>query len=166
MSQSSHIPVDHRLRPLYRFLAALCGVYMLVFGIIGASDTSGKSAFSRQAADHAWALGLRTNFGFAVISIIAGILVLITTVIGHNVDRQINIWGGVVSLVVGMLSLGVMQTTANYLAFSMANVIAMFIIGIVLFAAGMYGKTAGRRPRLAPPTPVEHPAPVAASAGH
>jgi hypothetical protein len=137
----SHIPVNHPMRPFYRFLAILAGLYVLVFGIVAFSRTRGMDAFSQSADQHTWALGLRSNLGFALISIVVGALVIVCTIIGRNLDRWVNIVGGLLFMVAGLASLMLMQTDANFLAFSMSNCIASFIIGTVLFAAGLYSKT-------------------------
>jgi hypothetical protein len=137
----SHIPVNHPLRPFYRFLAILTGLYVLVFGIVAYSRTRGMDMFSQSTGQHAWALGLRTNLGFAVISIVTGALILVSTIIGRNLDRWVNIVGGLLFMFAGLASLLLLQTNANFLMFSMANCIASFIIGTVLFAAGLYSKT-------------------------
>jgi len=137
----SHLPVDHPMRPFYRFLSLLAGVYTLVFGIVAAAQTHGTPAFSTSPKDHAWALGLRANFGFAIISVVAGLIIVLAALVGRNVDRLVNIWGGLAFCVVGMAMLALMQTTANFLAFSMANVVVSFVIGTILFSAGLYGKT-------------------------
>jgi hypothetical protein len=136
----SHIPVNHPMRPFYRFLAAVAGLYVLVFGIVALTKTEGKPAFSQ--TETAWALGLRANLGFAVVSIVAGAIVLACAVIGRNVDRLVNIWGGLAFMVVGVAFLMLMQTNANFFAFSMADCIASSVIGTVLFSAGLYAKTA------------------------
>jgi hypothetical protein len=40
-----------------------------------------------------------------------------------------------------MIALGLLRTDLNYLAFSVSNVVVSFVIGMVLFAAAMYGKS-------------------------
>jgi len=135
----SHIPVNHPLRTFYRFLAAVSGLYILVFGVVAFGKTSGNDLFDRQ--DLASALGLRGNLGFALMSIAAGAVILVCTLIGRNIDRAINMVGGIAFMAVGILMLCLLRTDANFLGFSMTNVIVSFVIGTVLFAAGLYGKT-------------------------
>jgi hypothetical protein len=135
----SHIPVNHPMRTFYRFLAALAGLYVLIFGIVASAKTQGTAAFSQ---DHlSWALGLRSNLGFAMISIVVGAIILVSSVIGRNLDHFINMVAGVFFMSAGILMMVLMETDANFLGFSMANCIASFIIGTVLLAAGLYGKT-------------------------
>ncbi|GAA5193140.1 hypothetical protein GCM10023322_54390 [Rugosimonospora acidiphila] len=135
----AHIPINHPLRPLYRVLTALAGLYVLIFGIIGATKSSGASLFDQ---DHLhWVLGLRTNLAFAILSIIAGIVILVAVFIGRNIDHYLDIGAGLAFMVVGMLMLGLLRTDANFLGFSVVNCVVSFIIGVVVFAAGLYGKT-------------------------
>src|SRR4051812_43595631 len=123
----SHMPINHPMRPFYRFLAVLSGLYVLVFGIVAFAKTRGTSAFSQ--SQHTWALGLRTNLGFALISIVAGAIIIVCTIIGRNLDRWVNIAGGLFSMTVGLAMLLVLQTNANFLMFSMSNCVAAFIVG-------------------------------------
>jgi hypothetical protein len=135
----SHFPVDHSLRPAYRLSAAAAGSYVMAVGVIGVIETAGTAMFA-QTSLH-WALGIRTNRAFAILSIIAGAVIIIATIIGRNVDVKVNIIGGGGFLVVGTLLIALLQTDANVLGWSMANCIASYLIGTVLLAAGMYGKT-------------------------
>ncbi|CAM5622918.1 hypothetical protein SCYAM73S_08576 [Streptomyces cyaneofuscatus] len=47
MKLSDELPVDHRLATVYRVGAGLCGVILLVFGILGFTD---QLSFSTRAA--------------------------------------------------------------------------------------------------------------------
>lgn len=134
---SSHIPVNHRLQPLYRFLAFAAGVYVLVFGIIGVTRTHGQSLFARTDTQ---VFGLKLNLAFALISIIIGAIIVLGALFGRNIDHFINLIGGVIFLVAGILMLGVLQTDANFLNFQIATCVTSFVIGTVMFAAGLYGR--------------------------
>lgn len=133
-----HLPINHRFRPIYRFLAGVSGAYLLVFGVVGLIRTWGDPLFSR---DDVKALGLRTNLAFALLSIIVGAVILAGAVRGNNADHFINTAGGAVFLLAGLIMLMVMQTEANILNFEVATSVVSFIIGTVLLIAGMYGKT-------------------------
>ncbi|HKE67409.1 MAG TPA: DUF4383 domain-containing protein [Micromonosporaceae bacterium] len=135
----SHIPVNHPLRTFYRFLAALAGIYVLILGIVAFTKTSDLPAFEQHNLP--WTLGLRTNLAFATISMVAGAVIIVAALIGRNVDRFINVAGGIAFMAMGALMMVLMETDANFLGFSMANCIVSFIIGVVLFTAGLYGKT-------------------------
>jgi hypothetical protein len=133
----AHEPVNHPLRPVYRALAGLTGLYVLVFGIIGVVRTGGGDVFAREDTV---VLGLRTNAGFSIISVVAGIVILAGVAVGRNMDRFVNKWGGYAFLGVGMVALALLRTDANYLNFSMTTCIVSFVIGMVLLTAGLYGK--------------------------
>lgn len=137
----SHLPVNHHLRPLYRVLSALAALYVLVFGVVGLIETSGTPLFGREET---YALGLRTNLAFSLLSIVAGVVVLIGLAVGRNVDRFVNLWGGVLFLAVGLIMLTVLQTDANILNFTVSTCIVSFVIGTVLFSAGLYGRSGSR----------------------
>jgi hypothetical protein len=134
----SHMPINHHLRPLYRVLAALTAIYVLVFGAVGLVTTSGSDLFGR--ADSS-ALGLRTNLAFSIASVVAGAVVLVAVLVGRNVDQFVNLWGGVGFMTAGTAMLALLNTDLNVLNFSMATVIVSFVIGMVLFTAGLYGKS-------------------------
>jgi hypothetical protein len=136
----SHLPVNHPLRPLYRGLAALAGTYSLVFGIVGVTETRGSALFAQ--TNLPLALGLRTNLAFALLSIAGGAVILVSALIGRNLDALVNLVGGIVFMVVGMVMLGLLRTDANFLGFSMTTCIVSFVIGTVVFAAGLYGRSA------------------------
>jgi membrane-associated HD superfamily phosphohydrolase len=133
----SHIPVNHHLRPLYRVLAAVTGLYVLLFGIVGLAETSGGELFAR--TDTA-ALGLRTNLAFSLISILTGVILLISVFVGRNVDRFVYFFFSAVFLLAGMIMMTLMQTDSNVLNFSVATCVVSFLIGSVLGVAGLYGK--------------------------
>ncbi len=134
----SHIPVNHPLRPVYRVLAALTGAYVLIFGVVGFFTTSGSEMFER--ADTT-ALGLRTNLAFSLASVVAGAVILLAVVVGRNLDYVVNLWGGVAFILAGTAMMALLNTDLNVLNFSMATVVVSFVIGMVLFSAGLYGKS-------------------------
>src|SRR6266581_4656307 len=97
-----HLPTNHRYRGMYRFLAAVTGLYVLAFGVVGLAVSRGHGVFSR---DDIKALGLRTNLAFSVLSIVVGAVVLVGIIVNHNWDQVLNLFGGLVFLVVGMFML-------------------------------------------------------------
>ena len=135
----THLPVNHPLRNLYRALAALVGVAVLVFGIVGFARTRGTALFAREHLP--WVLGLRTNLAFALLSIVSGAVLLVCAVVGRNLDHVVNFLGGIVFMAVGMLMMSLLRTDANFLGFSMTNCIVSFVLGTIVFAAGLYGRT-------------------------
>jgi hypothetical protein len=135
----AHLPVNHPLRSVYRVLVFFIGVYLIVFGIVGISQSTGHPFFARQA--DITALGLHTNMAFSVLNIVAGAVLAAGAVYGRNVDHFINLIGGIVFLVAGVTMLGIERTSANFLNSTVRTCIVSFVIGMLLFAAGLYGKT-------------------------
>jgi hypothetical protein len=133
----AHIPVNHHLRPVYRALAVLTGLYVLVFGIAGAVESAGSGLFDR---GDIVALGLRTNMAFSILSIVSGLVILGALLIGRNADQFVNYWGGFLFLAVPTLMLLLLRTDGNILNFSMTTVVVSYIIGMVLLASGLYSK--------------------------
>ncbi len=132
-----HLPVNHRLRCLYRFLAALTGLYVLVYGIVGIVVSRGQGAFARTDTE---ALGLRTNLAFSIMSIVVGAVVLVGIAVDHNWDHVLNFFGGLAFLLVGMLMLAVLQTDVNVFNYNVTKCVVSFLIGLVLFLAGLYSR--------------------------
>ncbi|MFY1689786.1 DUF4383 domain-containing protein [Plantactinospora sp. WMMB782] len=133
----AHIPVNHPARPVYRVLAGLIGLYIVVFGVFGIVETAGEDLFGR--GSH-WVLGLRTNLAFALASVVFGLVVLFGAAHRGNLGHLLNLVIGVVFLVVGLAMLTVLQTEANFLNFSMSTVIVSMLFGLVLLATGLYDK--------------------------
>ncbi|ROT32058.1 DUF4383 domain-containing protein [Micromonospora sp. HM5-17] len=133
----SHNPVNHPARPIYRAIAGLTGLYLVAFGVLGIIDTSGAEFF---AQDDTTVLGQGTNLGNSVICAVLGVIIVLATLIGRNVDVVVNKWFGYLFIVLGLATLATLRTDANYLNFTVATSIVSMIIGLVLLMAGMYGK--------------------------
>lgn len=142
----AHLPKNHVLRPFYRILALVAGVYCLIFGIVGIARTSGHSMFAQAPIR---ALGLRTNLAFALLSVLVGLVVIGATAMGRNLDRKVNMVLGPGFLVVGVVMMTVMRTSANVLNFGMSTCIVSFVIGLALFAGFLYGEVAPAEQALA-----------------
>ena len=136
---ASHLPKNHPLRSFYRFLAFLAGAYIITFGIVGIAVSSGHGAFAR---DDVHALGLRTNLAFSILSVLIGVVVIGVVVVGRNIDRNVNIVLGPGFMLVGLLMLTVMRTSANILNFDMATCIVSFVIGLIFSTSALYGEVA------------------------
>jgi hypothetical protein len=144
----AHFPVNHRLRPAYRALAALTGVYLGAFGVAGIARTHDRPLFAQ--TDLPWVLGLRTNLALAALFTVLGVLLIAAAVVGRNIDQLVNLAVGIGFVTLGLFELCVLRTGANVLAFSMVNCNVVFVLGLVLLTAGMYGRSAVH-PAAAPP---------------
>jgi hypothetical protein len=132
-----HFPVNHPARPLYRILAGLVGLYILVFGVYGVFETWGDGLFDRGSN---WALGLRTNLAFSLVSVVFGVVLMIGASRRGNLGHYMNLTAGVVFLVTGILMMAVLQTSANFLNFSMSTVLVSLLFGLILLATGLYDR--------------------------
>jgi hypothetical protein len=136
---SLHFPVNHHLRPLYRTLSVLAGLYVLTFGVVGVIATQGDPFYG--AGDET-ALGLKTNPAFSYLSVAAGAVIVLATLIGRNVDRIAYLWVGTGFLVAGTIMMLLMgEAKTNYLNFTMVTCVVSYVIGSVLGTAGMYVKS-------------------------
>lgn len=142
----SHIPVNHPLRPLYRAVSAVVGLYVLLFGIVGFVQTRGTDPFAQPDVS---ALGLPTNQAFSVLSVVVGAVILVATFIGRNIDRAVYLGGSVVFLLAGTVKLALLHTDLNFLNFSPMTCIMSYLIGTLLLTAGLYGKVAPAGPTAA-----------------
>ncbi|MFE9688949.1 DUF4383 domain-containing protein [Micromonospora sp. NPDC005806] len=133
----AHIPVNHPARPLYRVLSGLIGLYILVFGVYGVFQTWGEGLFSRHSN---WALGLRTNLAFSLVSVVFGAFLLIGASRRDNLGHYMNLTAGGVFLATSILMMAVLQTPANFLNFSMSTVLVSMLFGLILLATGLYDK--------------------------
>jgi drug/metabolite transporter (DMT)-like permease len=122
------LPVNHRLRPLYRAVAGVLGLLLVAFGVLGLI-LSGDI------------LRIPASTPFSVLCLVAGAILLGAAVAGGDAAAVTNAWLGALLLVVGMVCLLTMHTDANFLDVSMADVIILFLAGLLLLAAGFYGRT-------------------------
>ncbi|MEV8507472.1 DUF4383 domain-containing protein [Actinoplanes sp. NPDC051475] len=135
----AHTPVNHPLRPIYRALGALTGVYLILFGIVGIIVTAGDGMFGN-GGDRV--LGQHANLFWSIVSLLIGVIVLIATVLGRNSDVLVDKYFGWGLLVVGSYELAALRTDANFLDFSIATVVVTYLVGLVLIMAGQYSKIA------------------------
>lgn len=134
---ATHLPVNHRLRGFYRVLSGVTAIYLVWFGVVGVMASRGTAFFGR---GHIEALGLHTNMAFAVLSIVVGSVILIGVVIGHNVDRFINMVGAFVFILAGLIMLPLSRTSLDFLNYDVMASIVSFVIGTILLLSGLYGR--------------------------
>ncbi|WP_410809964.1 DUF4383 domain-containing protein [Micromonospora sp. 067-2] len=133
----AHTPVNHPARPIYRAIGGLTGLYLVVFGVLGILESAGDDIL---AQDGTRVLGQGTNLGFALFSVLVGLVVLAGTVLGRNIDVAINQWLAYALMVVSLAGLAFIRTDANIFNFSIATVIVVMTAALVLLMVGMYGK--------------------------
>ncbi|ARF55151.1 DUF4383 domain-containing protein [Streptomyces gilvosporeus] len=133
-----HLPVDHRLSQVYRLGAGLMGLVLIAFGIVGLTHHIGF--FDTGAHTVA---GLNTNDSLSVLSIVVGAILVAGMVIGGNFASTLNIVWGALFLLSGFVNLALLQTSVNFLAFRIQNVLFSFVVGLMLLVFGMYGRVSG-----------------------
>ena len=135
----AHNPVNHPLRPIYRALGFVAGAYLVVFGIVGLIQTSGDSFTGVTGVR---ALGQETNLLWSIIALVVGAIVVLTTVVGRNLDTEGDKFLGWGLLVIGSYGLATSRTDANFFGFSIATVVVTHLVGIVLITVSLYSKVA------------------------
>jgi hypothetical protein len=133
----AHNPLNHPLRPVYRAISGIVGLYFVVFGVVGAIVTGGDGLF---AQDTDRVLGQGTNLFWSIACIVIGLVVLAATVLGRNLDAAVDTYLGWALLVIGTFSMTVMRTDVNVLHFTISTVIVTYIAGLLLIVAGLYTK--------------------------
>ncbi|MEU0376171.1 MULTISPECIES: DUF4383 domain-containing protein [Streptomyces] len=152
MKLSDELPVDHRLATVYRIGAGLCGVILLVFGILGFADQ--LSFFDTNGSQVA---GLSTNGVLSLISVVVGLVLIAGAVIGGNVASMVNMTVGTLFLLSGFVHIFILDKGANILDFGMPNVIFSFVMGLLILTFGMYGRVTGGLPHDNPYWRSRHP---------
>ncbi|MDH2389338.1 DUF4383 domain-containing protein [Streptomyces sp. HNM0663] len=147
-----HLPVDHRLSNFYRVGAGLTGLLLVAFGVLGLTDNIG---FFDTAGDTV--VGLNTNGALSVLSICVGALLFVGMVIGGNFASTLNMILGIAFLVSGFVNLALLDTSYNFLAFHIQNVMFSFVVGIMLMFFGMYGRVSSTLPHDNPYWKSRHP---------
>jgi hypothetical protein len=122
------LPVNHPLHRVYRIVAGVVGLLLVLFGILGLV-LSGDI------------LRIPASNPFSVLCLVAGAILVGAAFAGGNAAAEINAYGGALLIVVGMVALLTMHSeSTNFLEVSMADVILLFVAGMVLLAAGFYGR--------------------------
>ena len=135
----AHNPVNHPLRPIYRAIGGIVGLYFVVFGILGIIIAADEGLFGR-AGDRVLFQG--TNLFWSIVALLIGAIVLVATVLGNNRDVLVDTYLGWTLVVIGTFSLAVIRTDANFLDFSISTVIVNYLTGLALILAGYYTKVA------------------------
>jgi hypothetical protein len=135
----AHTPVNHPLRPVYRTLAGLVGLFFVLFGIAGIFRTAGHAPFAK-GAPHT--LGLGSNLGWSIIILLVGIAILVSLVLGNNRDCTVEWYVGWGLVAIGTIMLALLQTPADILNFSLATVVVSYLTALILIMASLYSKVA------------------------
>ncbi|MFF2145628.1 DUF4383 domain-containing protein [Kitasatospora sp. NPDC058190] len=134
--------VDRRLALVWRVGAALGGIFLIVFGVLGLTHHLG---FLDTHGDRI--AGLSTNGALSILSIVVGAILVVGAIIGGNFASNLNMVVGVLFVLSGFYGLTVLgRPEANILNFRMSNVLFAFIFGVVVTTFGMYGRVSSHLP--------------------
>ncbi|MET8281981.1 DUF4383 domain-containing protein [Micromonospora sp. NPDC005174] len=133
----AHTPINHPARPIYRAIGGLTGLYLVVFGVLGIIASAGNEVL---AQDDTKVLGQGTNLGFSLLCVLLGLVVLVGTGLGRNIDVAINQWLAYTLMVIGLGALAFIRTDANIFNVNVLTVVVVLSASLVLLMAGMYGK--------------------------
>lgn len=132
------------------------GLLLVVFGILGLIDRIG---FFDTGGDTV--AGLNTNGALSILSICVGLLLFVGMVIGGNFASTLNMVLGIAFVLSGFVNLALLDSSVNFLAFQMQNVLFSFVVGLLLMMFGMYGRVSGGLPHDNPYWRARHPEQVA-----
>jgi hypothetical protein len=135
----AHNPVNHPLRPIYRAVGALAGLWLVLFGIVGLITNAGDDFFATKS-EHV--LGQGANMFASIISLATGAIIVIVTALGRNLDTEAYKYLGWGILAVASYGLATSRTDANFLGFTIETVMVDYLVGLVLVTAGLYIKSA------------------------
>jgi hypothetical protein len=131
-------PPGSRLDLVHRTGAAVLGIGLCVFGILGFVDRLRFLSLHGTVV-----LGLSSNGLLSTISLIVGVVLIGAALRGGRISSTITVAVGLLFLLSGLLNLLVLDTKLNLLAFRLPNVIFSFIAGMLLLFLGAYGRFSG-----------------------
>jgi hypothetical protein len=131
-------PPENQLDLVHRIGAAVLGVGLWVFGILGFVSPLEFFAIHGKAV-----LGLASNGLLSTISLIVGGILIGAALRGGRISSTITVAVGLLFLLSGLLNLAVLDTEFNLLAFRLPNVVFSLIAGMLLLFLGAYGRFSG-----------------------
>ncbi|APU16937.1 MULTISPECIES: DUF4383 domain-containing protein [Actinoalloteichus] len=138
MRMNQYLPVGHPLNKIYRVGAGLIGAGLIVFGLLGFIN---RLTFFSIEGDRV--LGLSSNGLLSLISVIVGVILIGSAVIGGVVASTTAVVIGLLFLLSGLVNLALLETPLNLLAFEMQNVVFSLVVGMLLLFLGLYGRLSG-----------------------
>ncbi|MCA1185991.1 MULTISPECIES: DUF4383 domain-containing protein [unclassified Saccharopolyspora] len=144
-------PAPHPVHTVHRIGAVLLGLVLWAFGVLGL--LRGLDFFTTSGQP---VLGLSSNGLLAVISLVAGAVLIGCAAWGGRQASTVTTFIGVLFLLSGLVHLAVLNSPWNLLAFRLPNVFFSLVAGLVLLCTGLYGRLSGGLP---PDNPYrrEHP---------
>lgn len=136
---------DPRVFTVQRIGALAVAAVILVFGLLGFAG--GLDFFS---TDGEPILGMSSNGLLSTISVVTAAVLVLAALRSPRTASTLMMVVGILFLLAGLLSLAVLRTDANVLAFEIENVIFSEVAGLVLLLLGAYGRVSGNLPADSP----------------
>lgn len=148
---TAETPRRHPVHVVHRVGAALLGVFLCLFGMLGFGSASSLFGGNGDVV-----MGLSTNGALATVSVVVGLVLIAAAWWGDPVSSTVEMAAGCLFLVSGLVHLAVLGTDWNIFAFAFSNVVFSLIVGLALGFLGAYGRLSGGLP---PDNPYrrEHP---------
>lgn len=126
------------LATVHRVGAVVLGLALWVFGILGLVDQLGFFETTGSPV-----LGLNANGLLSTVSLVAGAVLIAAGIRGGPTASTVTAVVGGLFILSGLVNLGVLDTRANILAFTIPNVFFSLVAGLVLLFLGLYGRVSG-----------------------
>jgi hypothetical protein len=121
--------------------AVAVAAVIAVFGILGFAG--GLAFFSTRGEP---ILGMSSNGLLSTVSVVTAVVLVAAAFQGARIASTVMIVVGVLFIVSGLLSLAVLRTELNFLAFEFSNVVFSAVAGLTLLLLGAYGRLTGNLP--------------------
>lgn len=144
-------PVDGRVFAVHRLGAALVGLALLAFGLLGL--IRGVPFLTTHGARF---LGLSSNGLLSTISVVVAVALVGAAVRGPRAASTTMLVLGVLFLLSALVNGALLGTSLNLLAFRLADVEFSVVVGLLLLLLGAYGRISGNLPD---DSPYAHPHP-------
>jgi hypothetical protein len=153
-ARAREVPATNEARLVFhvqRTGALGVGAFLCVFGLVG---LVGGLRFLSTHGERV--LGLSSNGLLSTLSVVVGLLLIGSALLGPRVASTVMIVLGCLFLISALANLAVLRTSLNLLAFEVRNVLFSIAVGLLLLILGAYGRVSGNLPT---DSPYAHPHP-------
>jgi len=124
-----------------RTVAYVVGIVFLLVGILGWFVSHGHSFADRTGGS---LLGFEVNPLHNIVHVLVGIVLIVGARSGLSAARAANTAVGAVYLLVGIIGLFILDSSANILALNSADNVLPLVSALVLLGAGLFADKASR----------------------
>jgi hypothetical protein len=134
-------PGPHPIHTVHRVSALAVGGFLILFGALGLVHR-----LPWLSSTGTLVLGMSSNGLLAGLSVIVGVVLVVSALRGGHSASNISIGLGGLFLVSGLVNTVVLGTSMNVLAFRASNIVFSFVVGTILLVTGSYGRITGHLP--------------------